>query len=748
MLKSYADVTSHIIYNDSDFKQALEFISSQELLGFDIETDGVNPRKNRVIGIGVSHMTHGFYLPIFEYDIDTEGLIELWPRSKVLEFLHALNGKKLLAWNGAFEGSFCNYNLGWDFTSNFYSDQMLMLHTINENLQNYGLKENAEYEFGPMATEAQRQMFASIEANGGTEKEYYKASTKSIGHYCVWDCALTYAFHHRDSTRLAKERLTKFFFEDEVMPFARKVLIPMINNGIPVDMPLLEKNLAEISADIERLESEIQSEIAPLLDDFTDWFLNKDYPPQASGQFAQAAIQVLGAQNLPQTKSGSYSLAAKAIDNLPFGILKSWLKGQSKLPASTVRKVQLLMHGNKPMFNLLSKDHLKRLFFQKLKETPISTTDKGAPQVDWRFLEKMAEKYGWAKKLITYNSLNKLKGTYFERVYKEQEDGKFYPQYFMHRTTSGRQSGDFQQLPRPVSAKDEPDELVRKYTNVIRALFIAAPNYKYLDADYNSLEVVVFADDAGDEALLDIIRNDKDFYSEVAIGVNNLQDKYSSDKNASNFLKIHEPELRQAAKAYALGIRYGEESFKLHHELKISQDEAEAIIQKYYAAYPKLKQKMDYYKDMVRTKGYVRSKAGRKRRSPKAIALHQKHGEELMDSLVMWKKYNKDVEKYADVKRERKEMKAMLNNALNFPIQSFAASIVSRAAIALADWLQANCPEARIIALVHDQIIVHCPDSKLDLVIPNMKRIMENTTQLSVPLIADPQVSTNLRDGH
>lgn len=748
MLKNYTDVKSTIVKHQPDLHFMLEFIARHDVLGFDLETTGTNPRRDKIMGIGISNATEGFYLPLRAYNKETDTIVNLMNDNWLRAMLSALEGKKLVAWNGGFEAAFCKYTLSWDFAKWFYSDQMLMLHLLDENRYNYGLKESAEADFGAFTTISQNLMLESMKANGGTGYEYYKSDTDALGHYCVWDNCLTMAYYERDLPRLEREGQAKFFFEEEIMPFARKVLWRLETNGIRLDMPLLESSLAEIRADLARINSEILSEISPLLYEFNQWYANKEAPPKRTGPFAQAVVELLGPDLLPKTPAGQYSLAAKGVDALPDGLLKTWLKEETTLPQDIIQQAQTKILGPETKFNLLSKDHLKRLFFEKLGETPLSFTDKGAPQVDDRFLEQMARKYGWASKLQTYNRLTKLHGTYFERIFTSSEDGRFYPKYFAHRTKTGRQSGDFQQLPRPVTPEDEPNELIRHHNNKIRALFISDDGYKFLDADYASLEVVVFADDAGDEALLDMIRRDFDFYSTVAIGAFGLGDEYSADKKAPNFLKKHRPELRQKTKAFALGIRYGEEAFKLHHELNISKQEAETIIRNYFAAYPKLKLRMDEIVQELVTKGYTTTRLGRKRRQPGAVRIYKQYGLGILDSLQLWKDYNETPSEYAHMKKQRKELKSMINAALNFPIQGLAASIVTRASWKLADWLDQNCPAARIIGIIHDQCIVMCPESDLQFVKKNMKRIMESTTRLSVPLIADPAEAVNLRDGH
>jgi DNA polymerase I-like protein with 3'-5' exonuclease and polymerase domains len=142
------------------------------------------------------------------------------------------------------------------------------------------------------------------------------------------------------------------------------------------------------------------------------------------------------------------------------------------------------------------------------------------------------------------------------------------------------------------------------------------------------------------------------------------------------------------------------------------------------------------------------SKAGRKRHIPRVMELYQKYGDDLADSLELWKKYHDVPSQYSRMKFIRKEYNNLINNALNFPIQSFASSIVNQSAIAISKWLKANNIPAYICLQVHDQLVLRCRTEDAATIKPQMKWFMENTIILKAPLTADPEVADNLREGH
>lgn len=733
-----------LIREASDLHLVKNFISQNDKLSYDLETTGLNPRKNQIIGIAITNADEGFYVVLQEF---VDGTLATRIRSnEVLSILELLKTKKLYMWNASFDCRFTLSQLGVDLTDALYSDGMLAKHTVIEDAFTYALKPTAQDLYGEDATEEQKLMKQSIKDNGGSPTEFYKADTEILGKYAIKDGILTYKINEHYLMQVEKEGLSRFYFEDEVMPLLKHVTIPMEHNGIPVDVKKMQEAKAEIRRDIVNLELKVQELIKPHCTQFEQWYLNYHYPIKTTGPFVQALAKIVDAK-LPKTKAGSYSLASKHIEKLDDScILKRFING-ARLQESTVKVVRQLMHGSEPMLNLSSKHHLKKIFFDTLNLEPISRTDKGSPQADEKFLESIRSDFDFVEPLIEYNKLCKIEGAYIDRFLEAQEDGMFYPAFQQHRTTSGRYGSDLQQLPRPLEVEDESSALVRYHNNKIREFFIAGEGYKFLDADYNSLEVVVFADDAGDEELLEMIRKDYDFYSFMAITALGLN-QYSADKKAKNFLKKHNKKIRQGAKSYGLGIRYGLGDWKLSKDLNISQNEAQLIIRRYFTKFPGLKKAMDNYTHSVKLNGFVSSVAGRKRHLSRVKELYDKYGDDLSDSLELWKKYHEIPSQYARMKELRREYNNLINNALNFPIQSFATSIVNQSAIKLAKHIKEHKINAYICAQVHDQLVVRCEKEKVPLLQPKMKYIMENTFKLKAPLIANPEIADNLREGH
>ncbi len=671
-----------IVKTEADIAQLLQFINDNEVLAYDTETTGLNVRRDTIIGFGISNSSTSYYVPLYSYS-NGQGLRPVSVR--FLPILLALKAKKILMFNASFDSRITKSNLGVDLLPALHTDVLLLKHTCDENFP-FGLKEIATMLWGHDVKKEKEEMLASIKANGGTAKEYYKADTELLARYCEQDCLLTFKLYNHYSRQLREEGLEQFYYEDEVMPLYKTVTIPMEEAGVAIDLPKLNEALINIDADITLIEQGIQFAIQPHLSIFTTWFLNKDYP-----------LQTFTGKQPAWAKKHNNQYSAWRADN----------------------------DGH--MFNLQSKHHLKKLFFDTFQEEPLSKTPTGLPQVDEDFLQHIAPKHDWVAQLIEFNKLNKIKSTYLERFRDEVEDGIFYPSFMQHRTVSGRYASDLQQLPRPISG----DDRISHYTSIIRELIIPIKGNSLLSADYEQLEPRVFAHTSGDSALAKIFTDEQDFYSEIA-------------KSTEGLTEVNK-EQRQKAKSYALGIAYGMTGYKLKFELNCTDEQADALVEKYLTAFPGLRRWMNESKEKAISTGAIKTETGRMRRLPRAKAIYSKYGPDITDSLRLWKTFNNTPDIYQNVRQDYKTFKNECNNAINFQVQGLAASIVNRAAIAINKKLKSEQLNARLVMQVHDELVYDVPEAELEHVSAIIKHAMENTTQLSVPLTTTPQSGTNFR---
>jgi DNA polymerase I-like protein with 3'-5' exonuclease and polymerase domains len=753
------------LITQQNLPQFISELNSYDIVAYDTETTGLNVRKDKVIGFSVSCTEgSGWYLPLHVWNKEIQELVpQSWELSIARDILSRLSLKKLIMHNASFDVRVTANNLGISLISALHADTQLMKHTLAEEGP-FALKENAiiyAKEIGldsqDAANQEQIDLEENVKANGGkwlkTNKEMYKADLEVLYKYAIADTDITLRLFNYFETQLIEQNLYELFYEEEVMPLYKLVTIKMEHRGVHLDMPKLRQHLAEIEAELAKSEELVVKAIMETEEGgrFVSALLSEQFPIKPTGKLVQRFCEKLKLP-LPKLASGKYQLNKKTLefinhDESAYRFLSEGFDTYTEAFWDKLR-MELLLETQKYPINIGSKDQLGTIVFEYLNIEPLTKTPSGKGQFNEDFVEHLAEKYGfaWAKELRVFNKLTKIKSSYYDRFMQQQENGIYYPSFKQHATTSGRYGSDLQQLSRPIEEGSDDSRIVY-FTNTLRALVIPKSGYAFIDDDYESLEPRVFADDAGDQALIDIFLKGEDFYSKVGIGAEKLEG-VSADKKAANFLKNVNPTARQNAKAYALGIRYGMKDVKLSYTLNISKEEAQQIIDNYFDSFPGLKEAMDGYLTEVKRHGTVTSKFGRVRHLPRARQLYVKFGDAILDFKALPRLSYKHKISMDELKSMRKEYNNLLNNALNFPIQSAAASLVNRAAIAMSREFLAEGLDAWVSLQIHDQLVISSSSACIDRVKEIVQDCMENTNKLAMPLVAKPEIAYNLKDGH
>lgn len=773
----------------------LQHIEEHEEIAFDTETDGLNTRKNRVIGFSLcGEEGISFYFPILKWNfqkneleelqIDGHGCIDLAKR-----ILKRLVGKKILTWNGAFDCPIVNQNFGVDLLPSLWVEGILLVHTVQEEgvgrggAETFGLKKVAiaiqdkiGLDVEKAANEEQIELRESIVRNGGSTThanyEIYKADFDTLSKYAAADTDLTLRICHYYLKILQHEGLEQFFFVDEVMPVYKEVTVPMQEAGIYLDIPLLESTKVDILRDMENLRKEVSQALLGE-EPGQRWVIDqalKTFPPKKSGTWGTAFIERYSLP-LPKTSRG-YSTAKAAVQALDLPEESRWQKeflltGNIELVPEKERiriSLQLWKELNEgEYFNVQSSSQLADIVFNYYKEEPIKTNEEtGKDSFDGLVIQEMSKKYDWAEKLRVYRKLQKIYTTYIDRFLTNQEDGKYYGYFKQNGTVSGRFASNLQQLPKPME-EEQDVEIVRHYNHLVRQFLIAGPGYKLVDADYESLEPHCFAFVSGDEGLRDIFRNGWDFYSTIAIKTEKLEEntaKYpngvSPDKKSPVFLKKIDPVKRNTAKSYALGVPYGMTGFALGKKLGVSTKEGQALVDGYLGGFPQLKEWYNGTRQKLYRDGYIKNYVGRIRHLKRGKEIYDMFGEQILNGKFRETLVKKLEESGMDHHAAEKEVlmvymdfKNARNNALNFQLQSLGADIVNRAMLAIVRKAKELGINAVPIAQIHDQAIFRCEEARAEEFRGWMEHLMETTTILpGVELKAPAEVGNNMFETH
>lgn len=181
---------------------------------------------------------------------------------------------------------------------------------------------------------------------------------------------------------------------------------------------------------------------------------------------------------------------------------------------------------------------------------------------------------------------------------------------------------------------------------------------------------------------------------------------------------------RALAKNVNFSMAYGATAFTLMNRYEVkTEEEANALINGFYKAYPKVKPWQEKVirdcRARYRKKGpgqpyvapYVTTILGRKRRLPE----------------IMWPSQGET----------GKARRAAERQAINTVIQGSAADIVKMAMVALYRVLP---PEMRIILSVHDEVVVLTPEARAEECAELVRDSMEGIDILRVPLKADVHI--------
>lgn len=773
----------------------LSHIHDSEIIAYDTEDTGLNVRKDKVVGFSLCGKPGvSFYFPIWRWNSETQQLEELTiagkPCTKIAKkILALLHGKKLIMHNGTFDVLITKNSLGVDLLEDLYCETILLIHTVQEEgvgrggAETFGLKKVAiaiqdkiGLDVERAANEEQIELRESIKANGGeTTKvnyEIFKADSDILAKYAAADTDLTLRIFYYYSEILHKEEMEQFFYEDEVMPVYREVTIPMVEHGIAVDIPLLEKTKADL---IEELKKNRKVVINALLKEEAGqrWVIDqalKNFPCKKSGQWGKMFIERY-AIPLPKTSRG-YSISRAAVQSLNLRPEDEWqreflLTGDENLVPETERlRISLALWKEKndgEYFNVQSSRQLGEIVFDYFGEKPPVQKGTGDQDTfDMEVIEILSKKYEWLENLRVYRRLNKIKTTYVDRFLDGHEDGRYYFYWKQHGTVSGRFASDAQQLPKPME-DDQDVEVIVKYNRLVRQFLIAGPGRKFVDADYESLEPHCFASVSGDEGLRDIFRHGWDFYSTIAIKTEKLDEDterfpngVSPDKKSPVFLKKIDPLARQKAKGYALGVPYGMTGFALGKRLGVSTKEGQALVDGYLGGFPQLQEWYHGTRQKLYKQGYIKNYVGRVRHLTRGKEIYDTFGEQILEA-----PYRKAlVNKLADAGMGRAEaeqevmsvyldFKNARNNALNYQLQSLGADTVNRAALAITRKAKELGIDAYVTAQIHDQIVVNCEEGRAEEFRPWMEKLMAETTKLpGVELVAPAEIGDNMAESH
>ncbi len=376
------------------------------------------------------------------------------------------------------------------------------------------------------------------------------------------------------------------------------------------------------------------------------------------------------------------------------------LHAQSSEIAAKLQEIEIKAHEEAgESFNLSSPKQLQVILFEKQGLPVIKKTPKGQPSTAEPILQELAEQYELPRLIMEHRSLAKLKSTYTDKLPEMiQKTGRIHTSYHQAVTATGRLSSTDPNLQNiPIRTTEG---------RRIRQAFVAPEGYKLLAADYSQIELRIMAHLSQDRGLLDAFANDLDVHKATAAEV--------FDTTAEEVTT----EQRRRAKAINFGLIYGMSAFGLAKQLGIGRPEAQKYVQRYFERYPGVRTYMDNTRENAKEQGYVETIFGRRLYLP-------------------------------EIKAKNAMMRqAAERTAINAPMQGSAADIIKRAMINMHDWLADTDLDVKMIMQVHDELIFEVAEKDLEAAQEKIVEIMQNSSEIDVPLLVEAGVGNNWDEAH
>lgn len=344
-------------------------------------------------------------------------------------------------------------------------------------------------------------------------------------------------------------------------------------------------------------------------------------------------------------------------------------------------------------FNIASPKQLGVILFEELKVGK-GKKNKTGYSTSAEILESLKDEHPVIPLILEYRKYSKLYSTYVQGLSNEIfADGKVHTTFKQTLTQTGRLSStepNIQNIP-----------IRTEEGKIIRSVFV--PSEKdgiLLSADYSQIELRILAEMANCETMINDFNNGLDLHASTAAKINNI--KYEDVTK----------DMRRMAKAVNFGIVYGMSDWGLSETLHILPIDAAIFIDKYFAIYPEIKVFLDSLVLDATAKGYSTTLFGRRRYIP-----------ELASSNHALKKFGE-------------------RTSMNAPIQGTAADVIKMAMVKVQEKIESLNLNSKIVAQVHDELIIDAVKEETEIIKKILKEEMENVVNLKVKLDVDVETGS------
>ncbi|EHK87073.1 DNA polymerase I [Saccharomonospora azurea] len=336
--------------------------------------------------------------------------------------------------------------------------------------------------------------------------------------------------------------------------------------------------------------------------------------------------------------------------------------------------------------NLGSPKQLQVVLFDELGMPKTKRTKTGYT-TDADALQTLFEKteHPFLQHLLEHRDATRLRSTVEGLIKSIADDGRIHTTLHQTIAATGRLSSVEPNLQNiPVRTEEG---------RRIRDAFVVGEGYaELMTADYSQIEMRIMAHLSNDEALIDSFQSGFDFHASTAARVFDVEPTEVTG------------EQRAKIKAMNYGLAYGLSAYGLSQQLRISTEEARALMDEYFLRFGGVRDYLHSVVDRAAKDGYTQTIFGRRRYLPDLTSDN----------------------------RQRREMAERM--ALNAPIQGSAADIIKVAMLGVHRALTAQELRSRVLLQVHDELVLEIAEGEHEVVERLVREEMGSAYALSVPL--------------
>lgn len=719
------------------YEQLVEYIDTaiyNGIIDIDTETNNsLDPLTCKLMGPCIyTPSKKQAYIPINHINYVTGERLswQLTEEQVAEQFNRLIEAKtKVVMHNAKFDYKVLKCTLNKSFT--LYWDTMIAARLLNENEPSAGLKQQYIDKINSDQTKYSiDHLFENV--------EYAWVDPDIFALYAATDAFMTHELYEYQYNILTNNpELADLYklFTDIEMPLVQ-VVAEMELSGIDIDQEyavrlsskynkLLEQKDLEISQEMEKYESKISA-----------WRISKD-----ANEVQYKLNKKTGEKKASKSKSE-----------------------QLANPISLTSPIQLAIL----LYDILKVGIIDN---KKPRGTGEDILVKIVEKMDLPLCDLILERRGLAKLLSTY--IDKIP------TVVNPFDGRLHCNFNQMGTDTGR-----------FSSSDPNLQNIPSHNKEIRMLFKSRDGYTLVGGDFSQQEPRLTAHYSNDPDMLKAYQEGKSLYSVIAANMydNNYEDNLEfypegtiikvdgKDIVCGNKTHVNKAgkDRRGYAKSVLLGLLYGRGAASIAEQINKTREEAQEIIDKFFKAFPKVKEWIDNtIKDAYKT-GFVEDFAGRRRSLPDIqlprYDIKSKNSNEdaefnpfLICSDRVDNEFSKLVKKYEtklkkarnkrDVDSIKKDaeydglhihdnggyISQAERQAVNSRVQGGAATLTKYAMIKIFNDELLNELEFKMLVTVHDEVFGECPDENVEQVSKQLIKVMVDSAKdfMDIPMDVD-----------